>query len=67
MISLLIQNSEREKVLRGFGGAGGKRSMTTDRGGTWIAAKFRITRQKKTQLIENLTRFYQSEKKPKLE
>jgi hypothetical protein len=35
----------REKILRGFGGAGGIRSMMTDRGGTAIAAKFRTTRK----------------------
>jgi hypothetical protein len=32
--------------LRGLGGSGGRRSIMTDRGGTGIAAKRRITRNK---------------------
>jgi len=32
--------------LRGFGGRGGRRSMMTDRGGTAIAAKRRMTKNK---------------------
>jgi len=36
----------KKNVLRGFGGAGGMRSIITDRGGTAIAAKFRTTKKK---------------------
>jgi hypothetical protein len=34
---------EGKKILRGFGGSGGNRSMMTERGGTGRAANFRIT------------------------
>ena len=37
---------EEGRVLRGFGGSAGNRSMITDRGGTGSGGRFRMTEEK---------------------
>jgi hypothetical protein len=42
----MYKENANDFLLRGFGGRGGRRSIMTDRGGTGIAAKRRITTNK---------------------
>jgi len=43
IVSYFLEIFLEKNVLRGFGGAGGNRSMITERGGTGRAGNFRIT------------------------